>query len=75
MFVIHNTQRPYSNLNNKIHEIFQHAFCDSVAMCWSLTSYIMSGDYVVDFLTKVLYVQKREYLVSQVLCDIYDEEH
>ena len=39
----------------------------------SLAGYIPSKANVADLMTKVLYRQKRKYLVSKILCDIHDD--
>jgi hypothetical protein len=39
----------------------------------SLTAHIGTNENVGDLATKVLYGQKRRYMVSQLLYDIYDD--
>ena len=73
MSVIHNTQRPRSMLKKKSNSICYHAVRESVAMGESLTGYIRTNENVGDLATKVLYGQKRRYMVSQLLYDIYDD--
>ena len=73
MSVIHNTQRPESMLKKKSNSICYHAVCESVAMGESLTAHIGTNENVGDLATKVLYGQMRQYMVSQLLYDIYDD--
>jgi hypothetical protein len=73
MSVIHNTQRPESMLKKKSNSICYHAVRESVAMGESLTAHIGTNENVGDLATKVLYGQKRRYMVSQLLYDIYDD--
>jgi hypothetical protein len=72
MLVIHNTQRPESMLKKKSNSICYHAVRESVAMGESLTGHIGTNKNGGDLATKVLYGQKRQYMVSQLLYDIYD---
>jgi len=73
MSVIHNTQRPESMLKTKSNSICYHAIHESVAMGESLTGHIRTNENVGNLATKVLYVQKRRYMLSQLLYDIYDD--
>jgi len=75
MSVIHNTQsqRPESMLKKKSNSICYHAVRESVAMGESLTGHIGPNENVGDLATKVLYGKKRQYMVSQLLYDIYDD--
>ncbi len=73
MSVIHNTQRPESMLKKKSNSICYHAVRESVAIGESLTGHIGTNENVCDLATKVLYGQKRRYMVSQLLYDIYDD--
>jgi hypothetical protein len=73
MSVIHNTQRPESMLKKKSNSICYHTVRESVAMGESLTGHIRTNKNVGDLTTKVLYGQKRRYMVSQLLYDIYDD--
>jgi hypothetical protein len=72
MSVIHNTQRPESTLKKKNNAICYQAVCESVAMGESLTGHIGTDENIGDLATKVLYGQKRQYMVLQLLYDIYD---
>ena len=47
--------------------------CESVAMGESLIGHIGTNKNVGYIATKVLYGQKRRYMVSQLLYDIYDD--
>ncbi len=73
MSVIHNTQRPEPMLKKKSISICYHAVRESVAMGESLTGHIGTNKNVGNLATKVLYGQKRGYMVSQLLHDIYDD--
>ena len=72
MSVIHNTQRPESMLKKKSNSICYHAISESVAMGESLTAHIGTNENVGDLAMEVLYGQKRRYMVSQLLYNIYD---
>ena len=73
MLVIHNTQRPESMLKKKSNSIYYHAVFNSGAMRESLTGHIGMNKNVSNIATKVLYGQKRRYLVSQLIYNIYDD--
>jgi hypothetical protein len=73
MSVIHNTQRQESMLKKKSNSICYHAVRESVAMGESITGHIGTNENVGDLTTKVLHGQKRQYMVSQLLYDIYDD--
>ncbi len=73
MSVIRNTQQPESMLKKKSNSICYHAVCKSVAMGEALTGHIGTDENVGDLATKVLYGQKWQYMVSQLLYDIYDD--
>ncbi len=73
MSVIHNTQHPESNLRKKSQSLCYNAARESVAMGESLTSHIATDRNVADLLTKVLYGQKRKFIVGEILYDIYDD--
>ena len=70
MSVIHNTQRPESMLKKKNNSICYHAVRQSVATGEALTGHIGTDENVGDLATKVLYGQKWQYMVSQLLYDI-----
>ena len=72
MSVIHNTQRPESMLKKKSNSICYQTVGESVAMGESLTGHIGTNENVGFLATKVLYGQKRRYMVPQLLYDIYD---
>jgi hypothetical protein len=75
MSVIHNTQRPESTLKKKSNQICYHAVRESIAMGESLTSHISSQENPADLATKLIPGgQKRNYLVSKILYDIYDHD-
>jgi hypothetical protein len=73
MSVIPNTQQPESMLKKKSNSICYHAVQESVAMGKSLTGHIGTNENVGNLAWKVLYGQKRWYMVSKLLYDIYDE--
>jgi hypothetical protein len=73
MSVIHNTQRLESMLKKKSNSICYHAVCESVAMGEALTGHIGTDENVGDLAAKVLYGQKWQYMVPQLLYDIYDD--
>jgi hypothetical protein len=72
MSILHNTQRPESMLKKKSNSICYQCVQESVAMGESLTGHIGTNENVVDLTTKVLYGQKPQYMVSQLLYNIYD---
>ncbi len=67
MSVIHNTQRPESMLKKKNNSICYHAVRQSVATREALTGHIGTDENVGDLATKVLYGQKRRYMVPVTL--------
>ena len=72
MLIIHNTSKPESTLKKKCDSIAYHAFHESMAIGDSLTGHIRSEGNPADLLTNMVTGQKRRYLVSLVLYDIYD---
>ena len=64
MSVIHNTHRPESTLKKKNNSILYHAVCKYVAMGESLTGYVGTNKNCNDLATKVLYVGKCRFNVS-----------
>jgi hypothetical protein len=73
MLVIQYTQRPESMLKKKSNSIFYHTVCESVAVGESLTGHIGTYENVGNIAMKVLYGQKRRYMISQLLYNIYDD--
>ena len=73
MSVIHNTHHPESTLKKKSHSLCYHAARESVAIGESLTGHIATDRNFADLLTKVLYGQKRKFIVGEILYDIYDD--
>ena len=73
MSVVHNTSRPESVLRKKSNSVCYDAVLESVAMGESLVGHIPNKENVADLMTKVLYWQKRRYLVSNILYDIHDD--
>ena len=72
MSVIHNLSRPESILRKKINSVCYHTVHESVAMGESLVAHMPRKETIADLLTKVLYREKRRYLVSNILYDIHD---
>ena len=70
---VHNTFRPESVLTKKSNSVCYHTVCESVEMGESLVGCIPSKENATDLMTKVLYGQKRKYLVSNILYDIHDD--
>jgi len=73
MSVIHNTQRPEPMLKKKSNSICYHTIRESVVMGESLMGHIGTNEIIGDLATKVLYGQKWQYMISQLLYDIYTE--
>jgi hypothetical protein len=73
MLVIHNTQQPESMLKKKSNLICYHTVRESMAMGESLMGHIGMNENIGNLAIKVLYSQKRWYMVSQLLYDFYDE--
>ena len=72
MSVVHNTSRPKSVLRKKSNSVYYHTLYKSVAMRESVVGHILSKENATDLRIKVLYGQKRRYLVSNVLYDRHD---
>ena len=64
MLIIHNNHRTESILRKKSNLICYHAMRESFAMGELLTTHIPTGDNCAESLTKVIYVRKRRYQVS-----------
>ena len=73
MSVLLNTFRSDSVLRKKNHSVCYHSVYESITMGESLVGHIPSKENVADLMTKVLYGQKRKYLVSTILYDIHDD--
>jgi len=74
MSVIHNTQRPESTLKKKSHSICCHHIREAVAMGELLVGHISAHMNPSDLATKLMPGgQKRDHLVSVILCDVADE--
>ena len=63
MSVIHNTQRPESQLKKKSNYVWYHAIRESVEIGETLTGQISTDHNFADILTNVLYGQKRRRLL------------
>ena len=74
MSVIKNTSLPESTLNKKSNAVCYHAVRESVAMGETLTTHIPGAENPADLMTKVLSGSKRQYLVRNLLHDIYDND-
>ena len=73
MSVIHNTQRPESQLRKKANAICYHAIRESVAMGEMLTGHIRSENNPADLCTKVIPGgQKRTHLLNLIMYDLAD---
>ena len=72
MSVIHNDSKPNSRLKAKWNAIAYHAIQESVVMWESLTEHTKSEENPAELFNKIIIGQKRRYLVSLVLYDIYD---
>ena len=71
--VEHNTSRPKLVLRKKSNSLCKHTIQVSVAMGESPVRHIPSKENVVDLMMKVLYGQKRKYLVIYILYGIHDK--
>ena len=72
MSIVYNTSRQESVLRKKSNLVCYHTVHESVSVSESLAVHIPSKKNVTDLMTKVLYGQKRRYLVSNILCDVHD---
>ena len=72
MYVIFNTSQPESQLKKKSNSVCYHVVRESAAMKECITTHIPSPQNFSDLLTKVLYGQKRRYLVDGLMFDIYE---
>jgi len=71
--VIYNTSRPESTLKKKSNSVAYHYCRERVAMGMCLTSHVISSENCSDICTKCVPAgERRRYLVSKVLHDIYD---
>jgi len=73
MSVLYNTFRPESTLKKKSNSLCYHAVREVVASGECLTSHIPTLKHPSDLLTKVLYGNKCQYLVSSVIFNLYDD--
>ncbi len=75
MSVINNTSKPESILKKKNNTVCcYHTVCKSLAMGESITNHIDGNENPADLLTTVLCSGKRQYLVNNILHDMYDGE-
>ncbi len=74
MSVIKNTSLPESTLNKKSNAVCYHAVRESVAMGETLMMHIPGAENPTDLMSKVLSGSKRQYLVQNLLHDIYDND-
>ena len=73
MSVIHNTQRPESQLKKKSTSVSYHAIREAVAMGELLTGHVRSEDNPADICTKVIPGgMKRNQLLGRILYDLAD---
>ena len=73
MSVVYNTSRSEMVLKKTDHSVCYHAVCESVAMGKSLVGHLPSSENITNLMTKVTCGQKRRYLVSNILFDVYDD--
>ena len=71
--VIHNSSRPESVLRKKSDSVCYHAVHESLVMGESLIGHIPSKENIADLLAKLLYWQKRRYLVGNILYGIHND--
>ncbi len=74
MSVIKNTSKPESTLNKKSNAFCHHAVRESVTMGETLTAHIPGAENPADLMTKVLSGSKHQYLVQNLLHNIYDND-
>ena len=67
VLVVCNKSRPESVLKWKSNSVCYHAVHESVAVDKYLVGQTLSSKNVADLMTKVLYGQRRKYLVSNVV--------
>ena len=73
MAVVQNTSWPETVVKNKSNSVYYHAVHEPVAMGKSLVGQIPSKENIIDLMFNVVYGERRNYLVSNVLYDIHDE--
>ena len=71
MSVVHNASRPELVLRKKNNSVCYHAVCASVAIGKTLDRHISSKDNITHLTKKVLYGERRRYLVSNILYNIH----
>ncbi len=74
MSIIKNNSLPESTLNKKSNTVCYHAVRESVATGETLTTHIPGAENPANLMTKVLSGSKRQYLVRNLLHDIYDND-
>ena len=71
MSVVTNVSKPESTLKKKLNSICYHAVREAVAMGEALVAHIPTKKNLADLFTKVLYGQSHQFLVDQMLWDVY----
>ena len=69
---VQNTSRQESVLRKRSNSVYYHAVHELVALGEFLVGHISRKENVADSMKKVLFGQKRKYLVSKILYDIHD---
>ncbi|KAL7460358.1 hypothetical protein ACHAXS_000815 [Conticribra weissflogii] len=72
--VVNITSKPESTLNKKSNTVSYHTLRDTLAMGETLTAHISCAENPVDLMTKVLSGSKHQYLVQNILHDLYDND-
>ena len=71
MSVVTNVSRPELMLKKKSNSICYHAVHEAVAMGEALVAQMPTKKNLADLFTKVLYGQSQQFLVDQILWDMY----
>ena len=75
MSVVYNTSKPKSVLQKKNNAVCYNAVFKSVSIGKPLVGHTPSSENVADLMIKVLHVQRRQYLVIDILHDIHDDHY
>ena len=71
--VVYIEKKPESVLRTKSNSVCYHTVHELVAMGKSLVGHITSKENITDLMAKVIYGQKRKYLMSNIFHVIYDD--
>ncbi len=74
MSIIKNNSKPESTLSKKSNAVCYHAVRESVAMVETLPAHIPDVENPADLMTKRLSGSKHQYIVQNILHDIYDND-